>query len=171
MSEENNNQQQENENLDQEELAKQWEEALKQQQEQAQEQQEETTPEDQEELAKQWEEALKQQSQEENQGTSTEEDLNLPKDEKLELLLDIPLEISVEIGGRNLPLEDLLKLNPNTVFELDRYIDEPIDIKINGKPIAKGELYTVENNFGIKITSIITVEERIKLLLEKGGKF
>jgi len=84
--------------------------------------------------------------------------------EKLDLLMDIPLEISVEIGSTTMPLEEVLKLNPNSIVELDRYINQPVDIKVNGKLIAKGELYTVENHFGIKITSIITVQERMKLL-------
>ncbi len=163
-----NSQQSSEENVDQEELAKQWEEALSQQQEGSQKSQEEMNQED---LAKQWEEALSQQ--EESTSSSKEgideellKDLDIDK-EKLELLLDIPLEISVEIGNKVIPLEDILKMTPNTIVELERYINEPIDIKVNGKLIAKGELYTVENNFGVKITSIITVQERMKLLMEE----
>lgn len=83
---------------------------------------------------------------------------------KLSILLDIPLEVTVEIGSTEMAIEEILKLNPNSVIELDRYIDEPIDLKVNGKIIAKGELYTVKNNFGIKITQIITPEDRMKLL-------
>ncbi|SMC09274.1 flagellar motor switch protein FliN [Nitratiruptor tergarcus] len=85
-------------------------------------------------------------------------------DSKLSLLLDIPLEITVEIGSTQMPLEDVLKLNPNSVIELDRYVNEPIDLKVNGRVIAKGELYTVKNNFGIKITHIIKPEDRLKIL-------
>jgi len=83
---------------------------------------------------------------------------------KLAMLLDIPLEITVEIGSTTMPIEDILKLNPNSVIELDRYINEPIDLKVNGRVIAKGELYTVKNNFGIRITHIITPEDRLKIL-------
>jgi len=144
-----------NENIDQDELAKQWAEALQEQETQGENV-------NQEEIAKQWEEALQEQKKETTETTEI-------KDEKLELLMDIPLEISVEVGGKDILLEDILKLNPNTVLELDKYINEPVDIKINGKLIAKGELYTVENNFGVKITSIVTVQERMKILLE-GGK-
>ncbi len=87
-----------------------------------------------------------------------------PQESKLSLLLDIPLEITVEIGSTQMRIEDVLKLNPNSVIELDRYVNEPIDLKVNGKVIAKGELYTVKNNFGIRITQIITPEDRLKIL-------
>ncbi len=86
------------------------------------------------------------------------------EENKLAMLLDIPLEVTIEVGSTQLPIEDILKLNPNSVIELDRYINEPIDLKVNGKTIAKGELYTVKNSFGIKITQIITPEDRLKIL-------
>ena len=82
----------------------------------------------------------------------------------VEVLLDIPLEVTVEVGSTQMLIEDVLKLNPNSVIELDRFISEPVDLKVNGRVIAKGELYTIKNNFGIKITQIITPEERLKLL-------
>ncbi|MRJ01889.1 MAG: flagellar motor switch protein FliN [Epsilonproteobacteria bacterium] len=87
---------------------------------------------------------------------------------KLSLLLDIPLEVTVEIGTTEMLIEEVLKLNPNSIIELDRYINEPIDLKINGKVIAKGELYTVKSNFGIRITQIVTPEDRLKILDMKG---
>jgi len=145
------------ETVDQDELARQWEEALAQQQ--STEGVEETVS--QEDLAKQWEEALNQQ-----ESSSTASQSLSVGDDKLDLILDIPLEISVEVGSKSIPLEDILKMTPNTIVELERYIDQPVDIKVNGKLIAKGELYTVENNFGVRITSIITVQERMKLLME-----
>jgi flagellar motor switch protein FliN/FliY len=80
------------------------------------------------------------------------------------MLLDIPLEVTVEIGTTEMLIEDVLKLNPNSIIELDRYINEPVDLKVNGRVIAKGELYTVKNNFGIRITHIITPEDRLKIL-------
>ena len=124
-----------------------------------------------------WEEALKQQQGGSSEEESTEEssasvsEEAIPEElkeekEKFELLMDIPLEITVEIGSTLLPLEEILKLYPNSIVELDRYVNEPVDIKINGKLIAKGKLYTVKENFGIKITQIITPEERLKLLEE-----
>lgn len=188
--EESSKQEQENQDLNQEDLAKQWEESLQQQEKK----QEGSSDENQEDLAKQWEEALQQQNEESNdnqedlakqweetlqqqeEGKSSEKEsiqgINIPgiDNEKLEMLLDIPLEISVEVGNKTLTLEDILKLSSNAIVELDRYINEPVDIKINGKLIAKGELYTVENNFGIKITNIVTVQERLKFLMENGGE-
>ena len=180
MSEEEKkeNETQENEEVDQEKLAEEWAKMAEQSQQPEEETEEEVDQEklaeewakmaeggeeeksDQEELAKQWEEAVSQTEQK-------QEETELLEKEKLDLLMDIPLEISVEIGSTTMPLEEVLKLNPNSIVELDRYINQPIDIKVNGKLIAKGELYTVENNFGIKITSIITVQERMKLLTEE----
>jgi flagellar motor switch protein FliN/FliY len=159
MSEENKpvneNQEENQEEIDQDELAKQWEEALQQQEEKTEEVNEEP------------EEAPQKETVSEKEEESLDEYI---RNEKLELLMDIPLEVSVEIGGKDILLEDILKLNPNTILELDKYINEPVDIKINGKLIAKGELYTAENNFGVKITNIITVQERMKLFFEEGGK-
>lgn len=110
-------------------------------------------------------ELMAQQAAQESYGanntTSTNKD-----DGKMSLLLDIPLEVAIEVGSTEMALEDVLKLNPNSVIELDRYINEPIDLKVNGKIIAKGELYTVKNNFGIRITHIITPEDRLKILEE-----
>ena len=97
------------------------------------------------------------------QNRLSQEDKSVGED-KFSILLDIPLEVTVEIGSTEMAIEDILKLNPNSIIELDRYIDEPIDLKVNGKIIAKGELYTVQNNFGIKITQIITPEDRMRLL-------
>jgi len=120
--------------------------------------QEETS---QEELASEWEKMI-EESQEKEEEQPEEE--KLPEDERIKLFLDIPVEISVEIGSARLPLEEVMKLHPSSVIELERYIDEPVDIKINGKLVAKGELYMVKGNYGIKIKQIVTPEERLKLL-------
>jgi len=174
----------------QEELAKEWEEALKGEEgEKSQEdlakeweaalaaQQEGDGGASQEELAKEWEEAL---SQQESAGEQSQEDLaaawesalkeqtqESKCDDKMELLKDIPLEISVEIGSTKLPLEEILNFHTNSVVELDRLVDEPVDIKINGKLVAKGKLYIVKEQYGVEITQIITPEERLKLLEEE----
>jgi len=188
MSEEEKNQQEEE--INQEDLAKEWEKMAQQQSEET-EHHEETANE--EKLAEEWEKMAQQteSEQKEKEEINESEEVNVPQEdiaseweqalqqeskqpemesfekEKLDLLMDIPLEISVEIGSTTMPLEEVLKLNPNSIVELDRYINQPVDIKVNGKLIAKGELYTVENNFGIKITSIITVQERMKLLTDE----
>ncbi|ADY73852.1 flagellar motor switch protein FliN [Desulfurobacterium thermolithotrophum DSM 11699] len=119
---------------------------------------------------KAWENALKEQESLEGEEEQVEEkevsdyERKEEEEEKLELLKDIPLEVSIEIGSTSLPLEEILKLHTNSIVELDRYIHEPVDIKINGKLVAKGKLYTIRENYGIKITQIITPEERMKLL-------
>ena len=162
------------EEKNQEELAKEWEEALKQQEgeksqeeiakewEEALKQQEESSEKGQEDLAKEWEEALKSQETSETEASERESSC----DKEFELLKDIPLEISVEIGSTKLTLEEILRLHANSVVELDRFVDEPVDIKINGKLVAKGKLYQVEDNYGVEIVQIITPEERLKLIEE-----
>ncbi len=144
----------------QEDLAAQWEQMVDQGEDSS----------EQEDLAAAWEEALSQQSSDEQvqEGTAKGTSLGsaLTEEEKLVFLMDIPLEISVEIGSTSMPLEEILKLNPNSVVELDKFINQPVDLKINGRLIAQGELYTVKNHFGIRITNIITPQERLKLLDE-----
>jgi flagellar motor switch protein FliN/FliY len=83
---------------------------------------------------------------------------------KLDILLDIPITITVEIGSKSMPIEEILKLAPSSVIDLDRYLNEPIDLKVNGVLVAKGELYQVDDNFAIKITEILTKEERVRLI-------
>lgn len=93
---------------------------------------------------------------------STNIDTQIAK--KIEMILDIPVSISFEVGSRKMQIEDIVKLSPSSVIELDRYIDQPIDIKVNGVLVAKGELYQVEDNFAVRITKIISKEDRIKLI-------
>ncbi|OMH41350.1 flagellar motor switch protein FliN [Desulfurobacterium indicum] len=148
----------------QEDLAAQWEQALAQQQTESGEQQEgrdeasanTTTETPAEDVMADWSQALAEQ-----QAT---EKMACPELEKMELLADIPVEISVEVGNTEMKLEDILNLHPNSIVELDRHINEPVDIKVNGKLVAKGELYVVEDQYGIKITQIVTPEERLKLI-------
>ncbi|WP_457644276.1 flagellar motor switch protein FliN [Persephonella sp.] len=155
--------QEEEEEVDQEKLAEEWAKMA----ESSEESKEEEETVDQEALAKEWEMmASKEEVAEEEKPVETIQKAVGLEQEKLDLLMDIPLEVSVEIGSTHLPLEEILKLNPNNIVELDKFINQPVDLKVNGKLIAKGELYTVEDHFGIKITSIITVQERMKLLTE-----
>ncbi len=149
-------QEEKQEEVSQEDLAAQWEQMV-----------EGGAEDSQEDLAKEWEQALQEQKGSENLDTHKEEkSVSLTDEEKLVFLMDIPLEISVEIGSTTMPIEEVLKLNPNSVVELDKFINQPVDLKINGRLVAQGELYTVKNQFGIKITNIITPEERMKLIDE-----
>lgn len=82
----------------------------------------------------------------------------------LELILDFPLKVSVRLGETLKPLAELRQISPGTVFELDRFINDPVDICVNGKLIARGEVVVVDENFGVKITQILTPVDRLKKL-------
>lgn len=79
-----------------------------------------------------------------------------------DLLLDIPLSVTVEIGRTRLALKELLALNPGSVVELSKLAGEPLDILVNGKPIARGEAVMVNDKFGVRVTDIISPSERIQ---------
>lgn len=81
--------------------------------------------------------------------------------EKLNMLLDIPLRISVVLGRTKKSIKDVLSMTPGAIAELETLVDEPVDVLINGKLVAKGEVVVVNENFGVKITSIISQRERI----------
>src|SRR6056297_592406 len=83
----------------------------------------------------------------------------LPK--QLELLYDVPLEITVELGRSKLKLKEIMDLNIGSIIELDKLTGEHIDILVNGKVIAKGEVVVVSESFGVRITEIINPRERI----------
>jgi len=134
------------------------------------------------ELEKKWEEEVKKRRQEQNStvnspqenpewqpvsdevGTPQEnrEHMEEPPDEVLLALLNIPLEISVEVGSKRITLEELFSLKPTAVIVLDKMLSDPVDIKVNGRKIAEGELVVVNDRFGVKITKIVSPDERIK---------
>jgi len=78
-----------------------------------------------------------------------------------ELLLDIPLEVTVEIGRTRLPLRTLLQLGAGSVIELAKLAGEPVDVLVNGKPIARGEAVMVNDKFGVRLTDVISPSERL----------
>jgi len=78
-----------------------------------------------------------------------------------DLLLDIPLEVTVEIGRARLAIRDLLQLGAGSVVELAKPAGEPLDVLINGKPIARGEAVMVNDRFGVRLTDIISPSERL----------
>jgi flagellar motor switch protein FliN len=79
----------------------------------------------------------------------------------LDLLYDIPLEITVELGRTKLPIRKILELGPGAVIQLDKLAGEPVDILANQKLIAKGEVVVIEENFGVRITDIINPVDRL----------
>jgi flagellar motor switch protein FliN/FliY len=89
----------------------------------------------------------------------------VPSD-KLELLLDIPLKVTVELGRTRMTLKRVLEMIPGSIIELDKLTGEPVDILVNGKLIARGEVVVIDENFGVRITEIVSPKERLELLNE-----
>lgn len=82
----------------------------------------------------------------------------------LDVILDIPVTISMEVGNTQIPIRNLLQLNQGSVIELDRLAGEPLDVLVNGTLIAHGEVVMVNEKFGIRLTDVISPSERIKRL-------
>ena len=82
----------------------------------------------------------------------------------IDLLLDVPLQISVELGKAVMTIKDVLALGPGSVVELNKMAGEPVDIVVNDKLIAKGEVVVVDENFGVRVTDIVTPEKRLNSL-------
>lgn len=85
-------------------------------------------------------------------------------DAKLEVILDIPVRLSMEVGNTEISIRNLLQLNQGSVIELDRRAGEPLDVLVNGTLIAHGEVVVVNEKFGIRLTDVISTSERIKRL-------
>ena len=82
----------------------------------------------------------------------------------LDLVMDIPVRISMEVGSAELSVRDLLNLNQGAVVELDRLAGEPLDVLVNGSLIAKGEVVVVNEQLGIRLTELASAAERVKSL-------
>ena len=83
---------------------------------------------------------------------------------ELDVILDIPVSISMEVGNTDITIRNLLQLNQGSVVELDRLAGEPLDVKVNGTLIAHGEVVVVNGKFGIRLTDVVSPSERIKKL-------
>lgn len=81
--------------------------------------------------------------------------MSLVEESNLDILQDVPLTITVEIGRAKMLVKDILKLTVGSVIELDKLAGEPVDILVNGKVIAKGEVIAVNENFGVRILEIV----------------
>ena len=82
----------------------------------------------------------------------------------LDVILDIPVTISMEVGNTQIAIRNLLQLNQGSVIELDRLAGEPLDVLVNGTLIAHGEVVMVNEKFGIRLTDVISPSERVKKL-------
>jgi len=126
---------------------------------------------DQDDMADDWAAAMAEQavadealanpiSFEELQNENNKTNLN----PELEVILDIPVTISMEVGRTSITIRNLLQLNQGSVIELDRLAGEPLDVLVNGTLIAHGEVVVVNEKFGIRMTDVISPAERIKKL-------
>ena len=119
-----------------------------------------------------WAAAMEEQANEEAEGAKTvglEEFDNNPNEAKsdnpeLDIILDIPVTISMEVGSTSITIRNLLQLNQGSVIELDRLAGEPLNVLVNGTLIAHGEVVVVNEKFGIRMTDVISPSERIRQL-------
>lgn len=113
-----------------------------------------------------WASALEEQAGTEKKAAMSElRDDSMPNsDVNLDVVLDIPVSISMEIGRTKISIRNLLQLNQGSVVELDRLAGEPMDVLVNGTLIARGEVVVVNEKFGIRLTDIISPAERVKKL-------
>ncbi|MFC4775385.1 flagellar motor switch phosphatase FliY [Paenibacillus sp. GCM10023252] len=86
------------------------------------------------------------------------------EDTNLNLLLDIPLKVTVELGRTQKQIKDILELSQGSIIELDKLAGEPVDILVNNKLIAKGEVVVIDENFGVRVTDIVSQWDRIQKL-------
>jgi len=83
---------------------------------------------------------------------------------RLDMILDIPVQMTVELGRSKIPIRNLLQLAQGSVVELDRLAGEPLDVLVNGCLIAQGEVVVVNDKFGIRLTDVISPDERLRRL-------
>ncbi|WP_208592509.1 flagellar motor switch phosphatase FliY [Gracilibacillus suaedae] len=97
---------------------------------------------------------------------SSFEDVPIQQSEKrnLDLLMDIPLQVTVELGRTQRTVKEILELSSGSIVELDKLAGEPVDILVNQKLIAKGEVVVIDENFGVRVTDIVSKEDRLKQL-------
>jgi flagellar motor switch protein FliN/FliY len=84
--------------------------------------------------------------------------------EKMDVILDIPVSLSLEVGRTQIPIRSLLQLTQGSVIELDRLAGEPLDVMVNGTLIAHGEVVVVNEKYGIRLTDVMSPSERIQKL-------
>lgn len=134
-------------------------------------------PVDQQAMADEWAAAMEEQSASDEAGMAADDEIEKVSaaelaesensqqgDVNLDVVLDIPVTISMEIGRTNISIRNLLQLNQGSVVELDRLAGEPMDVLVNGTLVAHGEVVVVNEKFGIRLTDVISPAERIKNL-------
>ena len=98
------------------------------------------------------------------QGSNASRQGSAPAVQSLDFILDIPLKVTVELGRSKMPIRDILQLAQGSVIELSKFAGEPLEVLVNDKLIARGEVVVVNEKFGIRLTDIISPVERIEQL-------
>jgi flagellar motor switch protein FliN len=126
---------------------------------------------DQEDMADDWAAAMAEQADADEAAANPisfeelqSEHNKVTTNPELDVILDIPVSISMEVGRTSITIRNLLQLNQGSVIELDRLAGEPLDVLVNGTLIAHGEVVVVNEKFGIRMTDVISPAERIKKL-------
>ena len=104
---------------------------------------------------------------EEQEGDTNEEEggkADEDKEANLDLILDIPLSVTVELGRSKMLINDLLQLGQGSVVELTKLVGDPLEVLVNDKLVARGEVVVVNEKFGVRLTDIVTPMERVKSL-------
>lgn len=143
---------------DQDAMAAEWEAAMAAQSEG------ETSDSEDEEAAKAMDELEQKPSADRVPLDELTEDEEPNTNPDLDVILDIPVSIAMEVGSTSITIRNLLQLNQGSVIELDRLAGEPLDVLVNGTLIAHGEVVVVNEKFGIRMTDVISPSERIKKL-------
>jgi len=116
-------------------------------------------------VAEDWQQAEQQAPAVERAGFEQLQDeggVNLSPE--LDVILDIPVTVSMEVGNTEITIRNLLQLNQGSVIELDRMAGEPLDVLVNGTLIAHGEVVVVNEKFGIRLTDVVSPSERVQKL-------
>ena len=135
----------------------------------------EQTVSDTDSAAADWAQALEEQSQTGDTGAAFESggplpgealrpQANSPATNDISMVLDIPVQLSVELGRTRVPIKYILQLAQGSVVELDALAGEPMDVLVNGFLIAQGEVVVVNDKFGIRLTDVVTPSERLRRL-------
>ncbi len=108
--------------------------------------------------------AVEEQEGDTNQEEGGKADEVEVKEANLDLILDIPLSVTVELGRSKMLINDLLQLGQGSVVELTKLVGEPLEVLVNDKLVARGEVVVVNEKFGVRLTDIVTPMERVKSL-------
>ncbi len=115
-----------------------------------------------------WGDALEEQANAEAAAfdpiSDTAEQVGLDSEINLDVILDVPVTVSMEVGSTKISIRNLLQLNQGSVIELDRLAGEPMDVLVNKTLIARGEVVVVNDKFGLRLTDIISPAERVRKL-------